>query len=531
MAVLYFSAARVGILVSVANGSVSPVWPAAGLAITACLLLGYSLSFGMLIGGFLFTYIETQSWVVGIGAGLTNLVECTLATFLIRNFVSRGYPLATTRQVFRYTIFGALVPCVVGGFMGATAMCLGGTAPWAHWTILFSTWCLGDFMGAMIVAPFLLTFYYHPVRKITPKIFLEAMAMTFLIIAGNIFIFFSRSLSFPMADLHFPLVFLCVPMLIWAAFRFEHHGAVSAVLLTSIFAITQTTLVTGSGPGPMGLPARAILLVQYYMAVTTITVLVLASAASDARRVQERLNRQARELVRSNQDLQQFAYVASHDLQEPLRMVASYCQLLGRRYHDTLDGDGQAMMKHIVAGADRMRLLIQDLLAYSRVGQTYKGLVNTDCNRVLAQAIVDMGDLATERDLVVTHDPLPTVLADPLQLELLFRNLLTNSVKYCDKPPARVHIHAEQVDGGWNFSVTDNGIGIDPKHHERIFLIFQRLHSRDKYAGTGIGLAICKKIVESHGGRIWVDSEPGRGSVFSFNLPLKGAPSAWVPSV
>lgn len=530
VAILYFLAGKLGALVSVANGTVSPVWPATGLANTAVLLLGYRLALGVYLGGAAFVLVQTQNPEAAILVGFANLVECTLTAYLIRRFISKGFPLSTSSHVFRYTLLGALIPCCLGGAMGASSMCLSGVSPWANWTILFSIWSLGDFMGAMIVAPFMLTWFYHPLRRADPQTLIEAGAMTLLLLAGNFLIFFSKPLSLPMADYHFPLVFLSVPMLIWAAFRFEQHGAVSAILLTSVLAIVETTQVTGSGPGPMGLPHRSILLVQYYMAVTTITILVLAAAASETHRIRERLNKQTHELVRSNRDLQQFAYVASHDLQEPLRMMSTYCQLLERTYPDTLNSEGKLMLGHVMGGAQRMKNLIQDLLAYSKIGQAQRGLMSTDCNKVLDQAMKNIALLIQEQGLVLTQDPLPTVVADPIQLEQLFQNLLTNSIKYCDQRPARVHFRAEQHDTGWCFKVTDNGIGIDPEHHEKIFLIFQRLHNRERYAGTGIGLAICKKIVESHGGRIWVESTLGHGSIFSFVLPGKGVPSSWVRS-
>ncbi|NUQ00285.1 MAG: hypothetical protein HUU35_10565 [Armatimonadetes bacterium] len=231
------------------------------------------------------------------------------------------------------------------------------------------------------------------------------------------------------------------------------------------------------------------------------------------------LTRQARELARSNADLEQFAYVASHDLQEPLRMVASYLQLLERRYRPQLDRDAVEFIDYAVDGANRMRALINDLLAYSRVGTRGKPFEPCDMNAVLARALANLEVAIQEHHASVTAGELPTVPGDRTQLTQLFQNLIANAVKFRSEEPPRIEVSAERDESGWRFAVRDNGIGIAPEHASRVFLVFQRLHTRSEYEGTGIGLAICKKIVERHGGRIWVDSIPGKGSVFMFTLP------------
>jgi PAS domain S-box-containing protein len=226
------------------------------------------------------------------------------------------------------------------------------------------------------------------------------------------------------------------------------------------------------------------------------------------------------ELRRSNQELEHFAYVASHDLQEPLRMVSSYTQLLARRYSGQLDADADEFIRYAVDGATRMQQLIQDLLAYSRVGTRTTDLAPTPSGRALDRALLNLRTSIEEAAATVTFDALPPVMADETQLVQLFQNLIGNSIRYQqgDTPP-RIHVGCRR-DGTnrWAFTVQDNGIGIDPQYFDRIFGMFQRLHGRDEYAGTGIGLAICKKIVERHGGVITVGSEPGRGSVFGFDL-------------
>jgi PAS domain S-box-containing protein len=254
---------------------------------------------------------------------------------------------------------------------------------------------------------------------------------------------------------------------------------------------------------------------------------ILVTAAirdiSERKKSGEHLLQTMGELKRSNDELQQFAYVSSHDLQEPLRMVTSYTELLAKRYKGHLDSDADEFIAFAVDGCNRMQRLIQDLLAYSRAGTNGKALREVSSENALHGALANLRATIEETGAIVTHDSLPVVRSDDTQLTQVFQNLVGNAIKYRSAEVPRVHVSAAKNGGdGWTFSVQDNGLGIAPQYFERIFILFQRLHGRNEFAGTGIGLAICKKMLERLGGKIWVESEPTKGSTFYFALPKRG---------
>jgi PAS domain S-box-containing protein len=257
---------------------------------------------------------------------------------------------------------------------------------------------------------------------------------------------------------------------------------------------------------------------------------ILVTAAirdiTERRKSEENLVKKVEELKRSNDELEHFAYIASHDLQEPLRMVASYTQLLAKRYKGRLDSEADEFIAFAVDGSNRMQVLIQDLLAYSRSGSSGSTLRETNSGGALRAALANLQATIDLSGAVVTCDSLPDITTDHTQLSQVFQNLVGNAIKYRGAAVPHIHIGAARITGGdhWIFSVRDNGMGIEPQYFDRIFVLFQRLHGREEFEGTGIGLAICKKIVERLGGRIWVESQPGKGSTFRFELPLRSDP-------
>ncbi len=244
---------------------------------------------------------------------------------------------------------------------------------------------------------------------------------------------------------------------------------------------------------------------------------------TERKHAEELLKKQAEELARSNKDLEQFAYVASHDLQEPLRAVAGCLQILQRRYEKQLDANADELIMLAVEGAQRLQVLIEGLLAFSRVGTRGEQLKPVECGHAVGAALKNLTVAIQESNAVITQDALPMAMGDLMQLTLLFQNLIGNAIKFRQKEqPPHIHVGAESNGKYWTLSVRDNGIGIEPQHFGRIFEIFQRLHTRQEYPGTGIGLTICKKIVERHGGHIWIESKPQEGSTFFFTIQKNG---------
>jgi len=244
---------------------------------------------------------------------------------------------------------------------------------------------------------------------------------------------------------------------------------------------------------------------------------------TEQKQLEQELTQHAAELERLNTELQQFGYIVSHDLQEPLRTINNFVQLLAKQLQGTVDAQAAELMGFVVGGAQRMQALITDLLAYTRVSGHVQPFTAVDGEALLARVLGDLQLVIADAAAEVTHDPLPVVNGNAGQLGLVLQNLLDNALKFRGAAPPRIHVGARREGGQWVFSVRDNGIGIEPRFRERIFQVFQRLHPRSEYQGTGIGLAICHKIIERHGGRIWVESEPGQGATFFFTLPTPGA--------
>lgn len=332
-----------------------------------------------------------------------------------------------------------------------------------------------------------------------------------------------------------PLEYGLLPLLMWVALRFGVRGAIVCGLTIVVLATISTGL--GFGPFVRSTSRDSLISLYAFLAVTIICTLYLAGVFAERKQAEgevRRLNAELEQLVRnrtaqleatnqelsrSNAELGQFAHVASHDLQEPLRTVSSCLQILQKRYAGAIDARSDELINHTVRGCQRMWDRIDAMLALAHVNATPESLEIIDTAVLVEQVRDDIAHAIRESGANLSHDGLPSVKASPQLLAQLFQNLIGNALKFCGDSPAVVHVSAVRKAGDWIFSVADQGIGIDPEHFERIFQLFQRLHPEDRFPGTGLGLAICKTIVTRHGGRIWVESQPGRGTSFFFTLP------------
>jgi len=512
---VYFVAGKLGLRLAIVNASASAVWTPTGISLAALLVLGHRVWPGILLGAFLVNITTTGGVLTSIGIAAGNTLEALAGAWLVIRFANGRRAFDRPQDFFKFVILAGILSTAVSATLGVTSVCLGGFARWADFHSIWLTWWLGDMGGALIVAPPLILWGVNPRPGWGRWQVLEGSLLLGLIGLVGASVFAQGLIPSLSSD---PLSFLCIPFLVWTAFRFDQRLTATAALVLSGIATWGT--LRGTGPFVRDNPNDSLLLLQAFMVVTVLMALSLAAAVAEYRRAHEALEVQAAELGRSNADLEQFAYAASHDLKEPLRAVTSFVQLLARRYKGRLDNDADEFIQYAVDGTSRMATMVEDLLEYSRAGRPGEPFQPTDCGEALARAIANLSVAIKESGAVITSDDLPVVSGDPLQFALVFQNLIGNAIKFRGEAPPRVHVSALREGRRWLFAVRDNGIGIDPEHRERIFTLFQRLHGRDRYPGSGIGLAICKKIVERHGGTIRVSSSPGKGSTFYFALPF-----------
>ena len=511
---IYVAAGKLALRVAFLDPSASAVWPPTGIALAALLVLGRGIWPAVFLGAFLVNLTTAGNVATSLGIATGNALEAVVGAWLVERYAGGRRAFHRLPDFLRFAVLSGLVAAAISPTFGVTSLCLGGFTRWSGYGPVWLTWWLGDLGGALIVAPPLILWSSNPRpgwsrrQRIEGAVLLLALCLVGeLEFLGYLLPGFSR----------YPLSFLCLPPLLWVAFRFGPRETATAGLVL-LGTATWGTL-RGAGPyGGFG-PNLSLLLLQAFMIVTVVTAMSLAAVVAERRREHAVLELQAAELARSNAELEQFAHVASHDLQEPLRTVTNFVQLLARRHRGRLDEDADDFIRFIVDGTTRMAQLIEDLLDFSRAGRSDRPILPTDTRDSLTKAVANLDLSIRGSGAVIRHDDLPTVNGDPIQLTQLFQNLIGNAIKFRGSDPPEVHVSADRRGKDWVFSVRDNGIGVAPQYAERIFVIFQRLHGRNEYPGTGIGLAICQRIVARHGGRIWVESEPGRGSTFYFTLP------------
>lgn len=541
----YFLAARLGLSFAFVHSSVSPVWPPAGIALAAIMLWGTRVWPGIALGAFLANVLLTPvSAVVAGGIALGNTLEAVAGGYLLQR-IHAHYPFDRAEQFFKFVLVAA-GSCTIGATIGVIVLYLGGYATPTAYRTMWSTWWLGDTIGMLLVTPLLLAWTEWTRIAWKPQKVAEGLMLLALLLNVGQFVFGGTAHT---RVWQYVLAFTFLPIFVWAAFRFGLVGATLTILLTAGTGIWGT--IHGFGPFIRENINESLLLLQTYIGFSAITIFgmtailaerdrAVASVSSMNRalesRVQERtkeledantilraneksLERQTEELMRSNAELERFAYLASHDLKEPIRTVSSYVQLLAKRYKGRLDKDADDFIHFAVDATERMDKLIRDVLSYCRAGSRDKTVQPCDMNQILARVRENLATAIAETSAILSSDPLPTIVANETEIVQLLQNLVGNAIKFHGQETPRVHIAAGQKHDHWVFMVQDEGIGISPEYQARIFQIFQRLHDGTQYSGTGIGLAICKKIVESYGGQIWVQSTLGKGASFYFTLP------------
>jgi signal transduction histidine kinase len=508
LAVVYFGAAKASLVLAIPPGYATAVWPPAGIALVFLWRGGLRLWPGVLVGAAAANYTIAHSLPAALAIGLGNSLEAVAGAWLAQRLLAdaRGpfsQPLYTLR-FFLLCLGAALIAATVGI---ASLMALDQTEDFvSQW----GTWWLGDATGMMVVAP-LLVAWIRPGRVVwTPPKMAEGAIMLGLLALVSTEIFFGWAFGAHGT----PLSYLLVPFIIWAAIRFAAREAFTLCALVSLMALVAT--VTGSGPFAGRSLNESLILQQIFVSTLVATGMVLAALMRNLRRASETM-RLARE------EMEHMVHLAAHDLQEPLRTVESFSDLLRLKYHDRLDAEAQELIRFITGGAERARQLIEDLLAVSEAGRRPLALEEVDSNAALAAALSSMKGSLEASGARVHHDGLPVVRADRRMLESLFQNLVGNAVKHRGERPPRIDVSAHREPRAWQFSVRDNGPGIDPRHHERIFQMFERLGGEGvsgSNMGSGAGLTLCSTIVSRHGGRIWVESAASQGAVFHFTLPI-----------
>jgi signal transduction histidine kinase len=515
VAAIYFVAGKLGLRLTRVHSAVTTVWPPTGIALAALIRFSPRLWPGVLLGAFLVNVtIKGMPFTTVIGIAIGNTLEAVIGAWLVTRFASGRKAFDRAIDTIRFIVLAGLLATATSATIGVLSLELGHRADWESFHVIWLTWWFGDMGGALLLAPALLLAgrWSFPLRNRARAI--EAV-VTFVVLLACCLLVFGGCSYLPKP--RYPAHFVCVPPLLWAAFRFGPFAASLASLMVAVISLNGT--LHAFGPFSANTPTDALLLLQSFMCVTAMLPLVLAAAVRERDATEAAARETARELERSNADLERFAHAASHDLKEPLRTVASFAQLLERRYGDELGPDGQEFIRFIVDGAVRMERLIRDMLAYSVAGSTGLHREAVASDDALAEALASLQAGIADAGAIVTRDPLPVVEADRGQFVQLFQNLVGNAVKFRGERPPRIHVSARRDGEQWLFSVRDNGIGIDPRFADRVFTMFQRVNAREKYDGSGIGLALCKRIVERHGGRISFESQPGGGSTFYFSLP------------
>ena len=509
LAAVYFALAKASLALAIPPGYATAVWPPAGVALAALWLGGLRLWPGVWLGAAAASFTIEGSLIAALALATGSTLEALAGAWLVRRLLAdRRGPFSQPRYVVRLflaTLAAAAIAATGGVAELAASGRLASGAALANWI----TWWLGDAMGMMIVAP-LIVVWTRPGRVTwTPARIAEGVVLVTALALVATEIFSGQLFGANSA----PLPYLLLPFVIWAAIRFGGREAVTACAAISAIAIAAT--VAGRGPFAGRDLNVSLLMQQSFVATLVATGLVLAG-------LMRQLNRLVETKRRAQEEIEHMVHLAAHDLQEPIRTVLNFSELLRERYAGRLGGEGEEYLRFIGGGAAYGKQLIDDLLELIEAGRRRLELERTSSEAVLAAALASLRGAIDESRASVTSGALPEVRADRRMLQSVFQNLVGNTIRYRSQEPPRVRVSAQLDGAAWVFSVRDNGVGIDPRHHQEIFGMFKRAggQAAGDAPGTGAGLALCRRVVERHGGRIWVESAGGGGSTFHFSLPL-----------
>lgn len=535
LAATYFIAAKLGLKIAFVHASATAVWPPAGIALASLLILGYRFWPGIFLGAFLANVTTAGSPATSIGISIGNTLEALTAAYLVNRFCNGRLAFNRTRDIFKFAALAGVAAPLLSATIGVTSLCLGGYADWGRYGPIWLTWLLGDGAGIIALTPALLLWRntrwtsWRRGRVLEAFLLMIAVFIVGLIVFGGLL---------PLKAKNYPLDFACLPVLIWSAFRFSKRETATVSLLMSVLAIWGT--LRGYGPFALATHNDSLLLLQIFLASSTIITLALAALVSERRfaarlmreaqqslesQVRERteeLRQKSAELTRSNAELEQFATIVSHELQEPLRKILTFGDLIKTMNKDPEKEETQYLHK-MEDAARRMQQLVEDILSLSRLTTNAKPLESVDLRELVLEIAADFESRVLQAGGRIEIGPLPILKADSLQMRQLFVNLIGNAFKFRkkDEPPL-IAVSSQRSGGGFaRVDVSDNGIGFEDQYAERIFKPFQRLNRKNDYPGSGMGLAICQRILMRHGGEIMAKSEPDKGSVFTVILPAQ----------
>lgn len=529
----YFIAGKLGLLLANFHSSVTPIWPASGIALAALLVWGIEFWPAVLTGAFLVNL--TASLPGGVSTGVRVLqaigvaggtaLEAGAGAWLVNRFANGGHAFLRVNDVFRYTFLAGFLSTAISATAGTATLLACGFLTRQTYLAAWLIWWLGDMVGAVLVGPLILLWRTKPLERFAANRTLEALVLLASVLVISAINFSSM---FTTGAKHYPLAFLFIPFLVWAALRFESRGALVFVAIMTGLAVNGTR--HGLGGFAMADQNSSILMLQTYVGVATLTALVLGAAVAERKAAEDRFRKlnlelehhvqqRTAQLEGTNKELEAFCYSVSHDLRAPLRTIRGFSEVLLEQYRPQLDARGQDYLRRTCDAGLQMDKLIEDLLKLSRLGRSEVQHAEINLSAIAQQIAGDLAKTEPGRQVQVAISPHVIAYGDERLLRLVIDNLLRNAWKFTRKQPeARIEFGRGNGEGSPYF-VRDNGVGFDMQYASKLFGVFQRLHSAAEFAGTGVGLAIVQRVINRHGGRVWADAKVNSGATFYFTLP------------